>query len=184
MSKLHWRYKNTTLFFSSILIAFFLSKNDAFHTTVVGLSSLGFVGPFLAGMLFVSTFTVALGTVMLLFLAEQLSPLEIGFVAALGSTLTDFFVFRFVKDDVLEEIIPMYEGLGGSHLTRLFHTKYFSWMLPVIGALIIASPLPDEIGVTLLGITKMKTHEFLMLSFLLNAAGIFLFLSAMGLIIR
>ena len=48
----------------------------------------------------------------------------------------------------------------------------------MIGAIIIASPFPDEIGVSLMGISKMKTYQFILISFLLNAIGIFLVVSA------
>ncbi|MDO8658949.1 MAG: hypothetical protein Q7K55_09495, partial [Candidatus Levybacteria bacterium] len=74
---------------------------------------------------------------------------------------------------LLEEITPFYNRLGGTHIAAVLHTKYFSWTLPVIGAIIIASPLPDEIGVSLISISKMKTYRFLLLSFILNSIGIF-----------
>jgi len=48
-------------------------------------------------------------------------------------------------------------------------------MLPVIGALIIVSPFPDELGVTLMGITKIKSYQFLILAFILDVTGVFLF---------
>jgi len=56
------------------------------------------------------------------------------------------------------------------------------WTLPVIGAIIIASPFPDEIGVSLVGISKIKTYQFLLVSFILNAIGIFLVVSASAVI--
>lgn len=174
----HWKYKNLTFFFISLLIAYFLSRFEAFHTFLLSLGELGYLGAFFAGVLFVSTFTVATGAVVLLVLAEKLSPIEIGLIAGFGAVVGDFVIFRFIKDDLIEEITPVYKLLGGGHITKVLHTKYFSWMLPVIGAVIIASPLPDEIGVSLMGISKMKTYQFLLLSFVLNAIGIFLVVSA------
>ncbi|MCC7436766.1 hypothetical protein IT402_02755, partial [Candidatus Nomurabacteria bacterium] len=64
--------------------------------------------------------------------------------------------------------------LGGTGLSRIISTPYFAWLAPVIGAIIIASPLPDEIGVGLIGISKMKNWQFLVLSFVLNSLGILL----------
>lgn len=172
------RYKNLTFFFFSILIAFFLSRFEAFHTFLLSLGNLSYLGAFLAGILFISAFTVATGAVILLFLTEKLSPLEIGIIAGFGAVVGDFTIFRFVKDNLIEEITPIYNRLGGQHLTAILHTRYFSWTLPVIGAIIIASPFPDEIGVSLMGISRMKTYKFLLLSFILNATGIFLVISA------
>lgn len=173
-----WRYKNLTLLCVSLVIAFLLSRYEPFHMFLLNLGNLGYIGAFIAGILFVSTFTVATGAVILLTLAERLSPTEIGIIAGAGAVIGDFIIFRFIKDNLFEEITPLYNRLGGTHLTTVLHTKYFTWTLPVIGALIIASPLPDEAGVSLMGISKMKTYQFLVLSFILNAAGIFLVISA------
>lgn len=175
---LSWKYKNLTLVFLGVVFAIILSRFEIFHSFLLNLGNYGYIGAFIAGILFVSTFTVATGAVILLVLAETLSPIEIGIIAGLGAVIGDFTIFRFIKDNLLEEVTPLYNRLGGTHLTAVFHTKYFSWTLPVIGTLVIASPLPDEIGVSLMGIAKMKPYKFLLISFLLNAIGIFLVVSA------
>lgn len=173
-----FKYKNLAFTFLGIIFAFFLSKSPDFHQFLLQIGDFGYLGAFVAGILFVSTFTVATGAVILFILAEKLSPLEIGLIAGLGAVVGDFTIFRFVKDNLILEIEPMYEKLGGNHLIKVLHTKYFSWTLPVIGAIIIASPLPDEIGVSLLGLSKISTFKFLIFSFILNAFGIFLIVSA------
>lgn len=174
-----WKYKNLTFVFLGILLAFILSRIEAFHAFLLHLGSLGYLGAFLAGILFVSTFTVATGAVILFILAETLSPLEIGIVAGLGAVFGDFTIFRFVKDNLTDEFEDIYNNVDSRHhLIKLLHSKYFSWTLPIIGALIIASPFPDELGVTLMGISKMKIYKFLLVSFILNAIGIFLVVSA------
>ena len=173
-----FKYKNLTFVFLGIIFAFFLSKSPEFHQFLLQVGDFGYFGAFLAGILFVSTFTVATGAVILFILAETLSPLEIGIVAGLGAVVGDFTIFRFVKDDLISEITPIYEHFGGNHLTKILHTKYFNWTFPVLGAIIIASPFPDEIGVSLMGIAKMKTYQFVIISFILNAIGIFLIVSA------
>ena len=173
-----YKYKNLTVLFLSLLIAFFAFRIESFHTFLLQLGNFGYIGAFVAGVLFVSTFTVATGAVILLVLAEQLSAIEIGLVAGLGAVVGDMLIFRFVKDTILEEITPIYHTLGGKHVTAILHSRYFSWSLPVIGAIIIATPLPDEIGVSLMGIAKMNTYTFFLLAFVLNAVGIFLVVSA------
>ena len=175
----HWKYQNLTFLFLSLVLAFFVFRNETLHGFLLHLGNFGYVGAFLAGILFVSTFTVVTGAIILLILAETLSPIEIGLVAGLGAVVGDFVIFRFVKDDLAREISLIYNQIDGDHhLKKVFHTKYFSWTLPVIGAVIIASPLPDEVGVSLMGISKLKTYQFLLISFILNAIGIFLVVSA------
>jgi hypothetical protein len=56
-------------------------------------------------------------------------------------------------------------------------TPYFGWLAPVVGALVIASPLPDELGITLLGIARLRNWQFVVLSFIFNFAGIFAIVS-------
>ncbi len=172
-------YKNIVFLLLSLLLAYFVFRNEILHSYLLHLGNLGYIGAFLAGILFVSTFTVATGAVILLVLAETLSPIEIGIIAGLGAVVGDFVIFRFVKDDLAREIKSIYDRLDTNHhLKKVFQTKYFSWTFPVLGAAIIASPLPDEIGVSLMGISKLKTHQFLLISFILNAIGIFLVVSA------
>lgn len=173
------RYKNLTIFALSLLFALLLSRFEAFHIFLLNIGNLGYFGAFIAGILFVSTFTVATGAVILLVLAERLSPIEIGIIAGFGAVVGDVTIFRFIKNNLIQEFSLIYEHIDGDHhFTKVLHSKYFSWTLPVIGAIIIASPLPDEVGVSLMGISKMKTYQFLVVSFLLNAVGIFLIVSA------
>jgi hypothetical protein len=173
-----WKYKNLTVLFTSLLFALILSQLKIFHELLLNLGSWGYVGAFFAGMLFVVSFTAATGAVILFLLAESLSLLEIGLIAGLGAMFGDLTIFRFVKDNLVNELEPLYQRFGGNHLNHVLHSRYFHWTLPLVGALIIASPLPDEVGVSLMGISKMKTYKFIFVSFLLNAIGIFLVISA------
>jgi len=167
-----YKYKNLTLLLFGLTATFFLYRSESFHSFLLSFGSWGYLGAFIAGFLFVSSFTAATGILILLVLAEQLLPLEIAVFAGLGAVCGDALIFRFIKDDLAEEIRPLFDKFGGKHLSLLLHSKYFSWSLPLIGGLIIASPLPDEIGVSLMGISKMSTPKFLLLSFILNSLGI------------
>ncbi len=173
-----YKYKNLTLLFIGLVIAFFLYRFEMFHSFLLSFGDLGYIGAFIAGFLFVSSFTAATGILILLILAEQLIPIEIALLAGLGAVCGDLLIFHFVKDSLVKEVTPIFNKLGGKHLTTLLHTKYFSWSLPLIGALIIVSPFPDEIGVSLMGLSKMSTYKFFILSFILNTLGIFLVISA------
>jgi hypothetical protein len=56
----------------------------------------------------------------------------------------------------------------------IFKTKLFYWFVPFFGAVIIASPFPDEIGVSMLGMSKLGSRYFLLISFVFNSLGIFI----------
>ncbi len=179
----YWKYNNLTFLTLSLILTFFILRNESLHSYLLHLGNFGYLGAFFAGILFVSTFTVATGAILLLVLAETLSPIEIGIIAGLGAVVGDFIIFRFVKNGLSREIKQLYSVFDKNHhFRKVLHTKYFSWTLPVVGAIIIASPLPDEVGVSLMGISKLRTYQFLMVSFLLNAIGIIIVVSASAVI--
>ena len=52
--------------------------------------------------------------------------------------------------------------------------KFFRWLTFLVGGLIIASPLPDELGISILGFSKMKVSWFIAISLVFNFIGILL----------
>lgn len=181
MNFFHPKYRhhhNLLLFIIGLLMAIVMARSPFFNQLINYLGDLGYLGAFIAGMLFTSTFTVATGAVILFALAKTLSPIFLILLASIGAVLGDFLIFKFIEDDVVEEIKPIYEQVTGSHLKKILHTRYFAWTLPVIGALIIASPMPDELGVSLLGISEIKPLKFLLISWVSHALGMFFLITA------
>lgn len=174
----HWPYKNTTLLVLGILLFVMLSRLSAVDNAIMRIGGLGYFGAFLTGIFFVSTFTALPAGYVLFHLAENLHPVEIALLAGLGAMLGDYIIFRAVKDHLFEELKPVFTRLQHPALRTLFKTPYFSWLLPFIGAVIIASPLPDEAGVSLLGLSKIRKWQFFAITFTLNAIGIFIIVSA------
>ena len=93
-------------------------------------------------------------------------------MAGLGGVFGDYLIFRFLKDRVFEEIKPILKKIGKPLVNKLIFTPRFSWIVPVLGAIIIASPFPDEIGISLMGLSKIKNWQFVLISFILNSLGI------------
>lgn len=177
----NYKYKGLTLIFISILLTIFLSKYNFLNQFLFDIRHTPFLGSFIAGILYVSASTAALGILMLSDLSKTLHPIEIAIIAGLGGALADFVLFRFFKGYLISEITPIYNKLGGKHLTKLMYHKYLRWSLPIIGAIIIASPFPDEIGISLMGLTRIKNYQFIILSFALNITGVFLLVYAFSL---
>lgn len=173
-----WKYKNTFMLLVSLLAFFWLAKTPLVDTVVQQVGNLGYIGAFITGIFFVSTFTVAPAAVILFHLADTLHPIEVALLAGLGAMVGDYIIFRFMKDKVFEELLPLIRRMHTPKIKVLFKSPYFAWVLPVFGAFIIASPLPDEVGVGMLGLSKIKRWQFFLLAFVLNAVGIFLVVSA------
>lgn len=169
----HRRHWNLILLVLSVGAALWFSRQPWFIDFLHSLGGLGYLGAFIAGVLFVSTFTVPISVVILSVLNSHLSLPEICLAAGIGAMLGDFVMFHLVKDDLMEELKPVEKYIEGTHLWKLLHTRHFQWTLPVIGAIFIMTPLPNELGISLLKLARMPTPEFTLVSFLLNLVGIF-----------
>lgn len=168
----HWKYKNTFFLIVSLVILYFIAGTSQAENFINKIGDYGYWGAFFTGIFFVSTFTVAPSVVVLYNLAEVLNPVPLALLAGLGAMVGDFLIFRFLKDRVFEELKPAFLRIA-RFPGNLFQTPFFAWLPAVVGALLIASPLPDEIGIGLLGISRMRNWQFFLLSFALNSVGIF-----------
>ena len=166
------KYRNIILFVVGFIVAILLFRIQGFKLFVQSIGNLGYLGAFIAGLLFVSTFTVAMSSIILVTLSQSLPIPLVILVAGMGAVIGDLLIFRFIKDNVADEITPIYNELvNRSHIKKILHTKYFSWTLPVMGTLIIASPLPDELGVSLLGLSQIRLLRFLLISWISHTVG-------------
>ncbi len=155
----------------------FLADTVVAHTFIAQIESYGYFGAAIIGVFFVSTFTVAPASVVLFHFAQELNPILVALYAGAGAAIGDLLIFRFLKDRVFEEITPLFKDVGSSYVSSIFKTPYFAWLLPVLGAIIIASPFPDEIGIGLMGLSKIRFWQFMFLAFALNTVGIFIIIS-------
>jgi hypothetical protein len=174
----HWKYKNTALLIISLILFFFFAEHPLIKNTIAFIGNFGYLGAFFVGIMFVSIFTVAPAGVMLFYMADTLNPLGVALAAGAGGVVGDYLILKYLKDKVFYELKPILMNHGGKPLRKLFKTPYFAWFVPIVGAIIIMSPFPDEVGLGLLGISKMKQWQLLGMLFLLDVAGIFLIVIA------
>ncbi len=127
-----------------------------------------------AGLFFTSVMTTAPAIAVLGVLTFHGNPLLVALVGGIGAMLGDYLIFAFVRDRLGDDIGYLLARTGTPRFFKIFHRKAFRWMLPFIGGLIIASPLPDEMGLAFLGIAKLPTSRFLLISFACNTIGILL----------
>ncbi len=170
--RLGWEFTNTILLIAGLVLLWLVSGTPIAHAVVRTFADWGYLGAFLTGLFFASTFTVAAAIVVLFALASILPPVPLALVAGFGAMLGDYIIFTFVRDHLVREWIPVYCRVAGTPLGRVFSSPFFAWFAPVLGAFIIATPLPDEVGVSLLGIAGMRSWKMLGITFVLNAVGI------------
>lgn len=156
----------------SIVIAIILAKTGALAGILTSTQEWELLGSLVAGIFFVSIFTAAPAGVVLFEIAVRSSIWEVALFGGIGALIGDLLIFRFIKDSISEDIHWLMRKTKQERLVSIFKPKLFKWVIPFIGALIIASPLPDEAGLAMMGLSKMKTSIFIPISFALNFLGI------------
>lgn len=157
----------------SIVIAFIMVRTELFSEFLLKTSSFKIIGSLIAGLFFTSVFTTAPAVVTLGEIAKHNSLFETALFGAIGALLGDLIIFRFIRDRLSDHFMElMKHERWWKRVRMVFKLKYFRWITFLIGGIILASPFPDELGITILGFTKVKTKHFIPISFLFNFLGI------------
>lgn len=125
-----------------------------------------------AGLFFTSIFTTAPAIAVLASLSHHGNIFLIAAIGAMGSVCGDYVLFWFVRDRVRKDATILLRGKRWRGLRHLFKNRWMHRVLPFVGAVIIASPFPDELGLALMGVSKLSTPRFLLISYCMNALGI------------
>jgi hypothetical protein len=170
-ARLH-RARNVFLIAVSLYVAFELLRTGVIEAWVMAASLHIIPGSFIAGALFTSLFTVAPATVALAEMGHVASPWLVAAVGAAGAVVGDLFLFMFVRDAVAREAPLFLNNSQRRRIRVIFKRPFLHWLLPTFGALIILSPLPDELGLALMGISRIRTAWFVPISYAMNFLGI------------
>jgi uncharacterized membrane protein YdjX (TVP38/TMEM64 family) len=119
-------------------------------------------------------------------MATHIHPIPGALVAGLGAFLVDLMIFEFIRFSFIDELHKLRTTAIGLKVRALLHHETISerireYILWSMAGLIIASPLPDEIGVTMISsVTELEEKKFGILCLLFNIAGIFVVLMLAG----
>lgn len=172
-----FRYKNILLLSIGIIIAIILVITHQVSLIAEKLGEWGYLGSFLLGIMFSSSLTVGIATVLLFGLGKELNPFLVAILGGLGAMAGDFLFYHFLKKKLFEELKELFSKINffpKKQLVNLFANEYFAWFIPSIAYVIILSPIPDEVGVGLLSTIKYSARKLLIITFVLNTIGIFI----------
>ncbi len=165
--------QDIAIIFFSIIVAVAIVKTGLLGDILNGTKRMKFLGSFISGIFFTSIFTTAPAMVALGEISKTSSIIYTAFFGAMGAVLGDIFIFSFIKDKLSEHFVQMIEHKSTwKRLKVLFRHKYFRWLTFLFGGLIITSPLPDELAISMFGFTRMKMSTFILVSFVFNFIGI------------
>lgn len=165
------RYPRLTLLILVLLASFAFADTGIAQSVLAWVGGYGYLGALIAGAFSVSLFTVAPALVVLVHLAAEFDPILLSITAGVGAAVGDFILFRFIRDGLFAEIKHIFGTRKFTRGVAVLKNKYTLWLSPVIGACIIASPFPDEIGIGLMGLSRVKEWQFVIISFVLNTFG-------------
>lgn len=165
--------RDLLLFALSTIAAILLSQmgvlEQLFHLNVKS----EYIAAFIAGILFTSFLTTPFAIATFLSLAPEMNVPLMVLIGASGAVFGDLFLFGIIRNTFKEDLdyLVKKEKIG-QRFKAVFQRRAFRWIIPFVGALIIASPLPDELGIALMGVSSMRVHVLLPISFAMNALGI------------
>jgi len=136
------------------------------------IEQLGYFGMVIAGALFVSVFTTAASVVMLFELGQIYNPFAVILFAAIGSTIGDFLILNLFENNIAHEFKLLMKKAQLHKLVRMLKRKKLRPLFLLIGVGIIGSPIPDEIGLTLMDLSHYSKPKILALCFMSNTIGI------------
>jgi hypothetical protein len=176
--RIHWLVVQTGLYvFASLLVSILLISTGLFDVLVQSLHLGGYMGALLAGGMFVSIFTAAPAVVILLSLSETFPIVPLAIVAGIGAMIGDVIILSYMhrRGSFVDKRVFLEESTIGKIIISIRRSKY-KFLLTVIGSIVILTPLPDELGLLLMGISKMKRSVALLITLILNTLGIFVLL--------
>jgi membrane protein DedA with SNARE-associated domain len=131
----------------------------------------------------------------MLFSFGFLAPFAIGFfitlnpkdifltsiVAGLGASLSCWIMFHTIRISFMKEFNRLENTKTIKKIIKLIdkkiNHKVRNYLLYIFAGIVISSPLPDEIGITMLaGLTKIKQNVLIIISFILSTIGIWIIL--------
>lgn len=165
--------QDVAIIFLSILIAFILAETGIIMRILTSTKGFELIGSFIAGMFFTSIFTTAPAIAALGEIARTNSIGLVVLFGGAGAVIGDLIIFRFFRNKLSDHLVELVKHQGmGKRVKALFRLRLFRWFTVLLGGLVIASPLPDELGLMMLGFSKIKNPIFIPVSFLFNSLGI------------
>ena len=168
------------LLFTFILSGVILYEGKTYPSIHNFIVSLNYLGVFLSGIFYAYGFTAAPATAVLLVLAKEQNIILAGLIGGLGALLSDVLIFMFVKSVFSKEI----KKLEREKIVRFIEKEekklfghYQKYILASFAGILIASPLPTEMGVSLLALFRhISIKKFMLFAYILHTLGIFIIL--------
>lgn len=172
-----FKYSKLTLFIVTVLLVYFLFSGILYEPLHNVLLYLGYLGTFSAGLLYPYSFTSVAATAILLIIAKGQNVLLAGAIASVGALISDLAIFFFVKRGFGDEVQSLSKERAVRTLSSRIHPSIRVYLLVTLASILIASPLPTEIGIMLMtSVRKISTKKFVVIVYALHVSAIYMIL--------
>ena len=176
-----FKYPKLFLLILFIILAYILFQNTKISSLISNLGSLSYLGVFIAGMLFAFGFSAPFAVGFFITLNPS-NILLYGIIGGLGALTSDLLIFNFIKISFQDEFNKLKKEKAIKKFNQIIGTGFGGevrkYLMYIFAGILIASPLPDEAGVTMLaGLTKIKQSVLAIIGFTLNTIGIIFLLA-------
>lgn len=175
-----FKYPKLLIMLLFILLSYYIFTRPFIPEIISLMGDMDYIGVFLAGFLVAFGFSAPFG-IGLLINMDPGNILFATFIGGLGATITDLFIFNTIKFSFMDEFKKLEKTKIISKIENIVknnkHVLIKHYLLYIFAGIVIATPLPDEIGVSMLaGLTTIKPVKLAVISFLLHSFTIFLLL--------
>lgn len=156
----------------SVVLAFIISELDLIEKLLGVSEDIRIIGSFIAGLFFTSVFTTAPAIVVLGEISQIEPVFIVALIGAIGAVCGDMIIFHLFRSHVSNDLDAILQKIKRNPFKSILTNKGFCWLGVIVGALIIASPFPDELGIAMMGISRINLKTFIPISFVFNFLGI------------
>ena len=169
MIRHHLKIHGWIFIFVCFLVAFMFLSHPQIGIAIENAGRAGgLLSLFVAGAAYTTSITTPAATAAIFYLGKVFNPILIAAIGAFGALCTDYLIFRFIRKRFGQSAHYFAEKLKLKYKFR----KDSNFIAPILAMVIIASPLPDELGVAVLSATKIKRNMFFAYSYVGNFIGI------------
>jgi uncharacterized membrane protein YdjX (TVP38/TMEM64 family) len=172
-----FKYPKLLLLTATIILSYYLFSLPQVKDFVLNLDQFNYLSDFIAGIFFSFGFTTPLSIgYFVTTYSENIFLTSI--IAGIGSVIGDIIIFKTIKISFMDEFKELERKKAIKKIEKIVennkHVLIRHYLLYIFAGIILASPLPDELGVSMLaGLTTIKTKIFAVISFLLHTIGFY-----------
>lgn len=126
---------------------------------------------FISGLFYTSFLTAPLAVVLIVSIAFSMNPYLLAAVGGLGAVAGDLLIIKIFRT-IFSAFSFIRHKDSFKSLKKTLRACHLDLIAIIIGSFIVASPFPDELGLILLGASRLSYFKLAVFTFLLNSIGI------------